>query len=52
MWLIFFFLKNEEQQNKGEPETENTGFDSSRELEQNVPLLSVVQLCWQEPWHR
>lgn len=30
-------------------ETENAGFDSSRELEQNIPLLSVVQLCWQDP---
>lgn len=38
-----------EQQNKGQPETEHTGFDSSGELEQNIPLLSVVQLCWQNP---
>lgn len=32
VWLTFL-LMSEEQQNKGEPETENTGFDSSRELE-------------------
>lgn len=48
VWLTFL-LMSEEQQNKREPETENTGFDSSRELEQNIPLLSVVQLCWQDP---
>lgn len=50
VWLTFL-LQSMEQQNKREPETENTGFDSSRELEQNVPLLSVVQLCWQDPQH-
>lgn len=40
VWLTF----NEMQETKY--------FDSSREIEQNIPLLLGVQLCWQDPSHR